>query len=397
MKHLLIIQGKKYISSKRASKISDYSSDYIGQLCRSEKLDCKMVGHTWFVTEESLNDHKKKISSEEYVRARIQNFFPNIKTSSDNDKKISESTAKVLSTGDMPNDRISTARASEISGYTSDYIGQLCRSGKLQCKMIGNSWFVGEKSLRDHQAKISKKKTPSAIVLEDGKSKEFSSVHVSRPLSYFSDSRPLLPTLKTNIVRGFDDGDLFSKEISRKQPSRISKIVSRNSRLFLGQRNIIRRGVVFCLAATIFFAVISGSISILNRNYSSSVSRMSSASIYDAVQTITNALKEVYVAVASVLSPRPQLTVNSTPFTVTESADGKNGSYRGMAVTPGSDSATRDESIKQDIRNSFSDQVDIHPDESKTAGVINPVFRESKGKDFIYVLVPVKDKKTSSP
>jgi hypothetical protein len=43
--------------------------------------------------------------------------------------------------------------------------------------------------------------------------------------------------------------------------------------------------------------------------------------------------------------------------------------------------------------NSFSDEVTIQPDKSGTSGVITPVFKQTDGKDFVYVLVPVKEKK----
>jgi len=46
---------------------------------------------------------------------------------------------------------ISAGRAAEISGYTSDYIGQLCRAGKLDCAMLGRGWFVTEDSLSLHK------------------------------------------------------------------------------------------------------------------------------------------------------------------------------------------------------------------------------------------------------
>ena len=59
MKDNLILEGKNYISAKRAAKIINYAQDYIGQLCRSEKLDCRMVGRSWFVTEESLLAHRQ--------------------------------------------------------------------------------------------------------------------------------------------------------------------------------------------------------------------------------------------------------------------------------------------------------------------------------------------------
>ena len=64
MKENLILQDKNYISAKRAAEIFGYASDYIGQLCRSGKVECKMVGRSWFVTKESLVKHRISVSPE---------------------------------------------------------------------------------------------------------------------------------------------------------------------------------------------------------------------------------------------------------------------------------------------------------------------------------------------
>jgi hypothetical protein len=56
----LFFDKKRYISTKESSKISGYSSDYIGQLCRSGKLDCKRISNTWFIFSDSLDDYIKE-------------------------------------------------------------------------------------------------------------------------------------------------------------------------------------------------------------------------------------------------------------------------------------------------------------------------------------------------
>jgi hypothetical protein len=53
----LKIEDKKFIRSKDASKLSGYAPDYIGQLCRGGKLECKRIGRSWFVEETSLVKH----------------------------------------------------------------------------------------------------------------------------------------------------------------------------------------------------------------------------------------------------------------------------------------------------------------------------------------------------
>ena len=50
-------------------------------------------------------------------------------------------------------DYISLKDAASISGYHSDYIGALVRSGKIQGKKNGNKWTVSESQVRNHFSK----------------------------------------------------------------------------------------------------------------------------------------------------------------------------------------------------------------------------------------------------
>lgn len=45
----LEIKGKKYISSKRASELTGYAKDYVGQLARAKKVPATRVGRAWYV------------------------------------------------------------------------------------------------------------------------------------------------------------------------------------------------------------------------------------------------------------------------------------------------------------------------------------------------------------
>lgn len=46
---------------------------------------------------------------------------------------------------------ISSKRAAEITGYAKDYVGQLCREGKVEATLVGRSWYVLEDSIRAHR------------------------------------------------------------------------------------------------------------------------------------------------------------------------------------------------------------------------------------------------------
>jgi hypothetical protein len=55
----LKFDGQKYISAKVAAQNFGYTSDYVGQLCRSKKVTSRLVGRSWYVLESDLVKHKE--------------------------------------------------------------------------------------------------------------------------------------------------------------------------------------------------------------------------------------------------------------------------------------------------------------------------------------------------
>lgn len=54
----LTIDGKIYLSSKKAAKVTGYAKDYVGQLCREGRVEAKLVGRSWYVYEPSIKEHR---------------------------------------------------------------------------------------------------------------------------------------------------------------------------------------------------------------------------------------------------------------------------------------------------------------------------------------------------
>lgn len=54
----ILIDEKKYVSSKRAAKVTGYAKDYIGQLCREGRVPARLVGRSWYVLESAIHDHR---------------------------------------------------------------------------------------------------------------------------------------------------------------------------------------------------------------------------------------------------------------------------------------------------------------------------------------------------
>lgn len=52
------LDGVRYVKASVAAKKFKYTQDYIGQLCRGKKIDARLVGRTWFVNTDSIDDHR---------------------------------------------------------------------------------------------------------------------------------------------------------------------------------------------------------------------------------------------------------------------------------------------------------------------------------------------------
>jgi len=54
----LTLEGKEFISTKRAAEITGYAKDYIGQLCREGRIESRLIGRNWYILESSVREHR---------------------------------------------------------------------------------------------------------------------------------------------------------------------------------------------------------------------------------------------------------------------------------------------------------------------------------------------------
>lgn len=134
MSDQITLEGKEYISSKRASELSGYTQDYIGQLARRGLIDARRVSGLWHVFFDSLQNYKT--AAEAYKPEP-----PVRKEASDPDSLISFD----------GKDYVSAARAAKITGYHQDYVGQLARSGTIISRQVGSRWYVDREAIVKHK------------------------------------------------------------------------------------------------------------------------------------------------------------------------------------------------------------------------------------------------------
>jgi hypothetical protein len=317
MKDSIILEGKIYISAKRAAKIINYAQDYIGQLCRANKLECKMIGRAWFVTEESLIAHRENSIDSTEERA--------LKIIKDNDLKTRETIKTTLeSEKNAPHNLPALIPVFPILS-------------PLQIPMISG---------------------------------------VS--LKYESEKKSLLPELNKKVPKTFN----LPKNISNLD--NVPFLAQKTSSVSLPSSNN-----TFAVTVVIVLLLLGGLLFM-----TSLPSFEKGKSLTQGEASIVTSVSGFFVRIMQALGFAPK--TNSSFATNNSFSNDSSPSVRdlnGLGIVPSTNSSSGDAVAKAKIINSFSDEVTVHADHSGTAGIITPVFKKTNGNDFVYVLVPVKEKK----
>ncbi len=96
---------------------------------------------------------------------------------------------------------VKASKAAKELGYASDYVGQLCRGGKIAAHLVGRTWYVNKLELSSH--KTEKKRNSRVKAREYAKKtieehrikqkEEGQNIHRNIDISYESDDTDLIP------------------------------------------------------------------------------------------------------------------------------------------------------------------------------------------------------------
>jgi hypothetical protein len=133
MTELLIINGRKMLTSREAAILSGWSQNYLGILCRKGVIPGVRTSAQWLIDEEALLAHLK------------------------------DATAKSAA---LPADRatidgrgmVSARLAAKIARCTQDYVTRLVRESKIVGAQHAGGWFIDEDDLRNFLVEKARRK-----------------------------------------------------------------------------------------------------------------------------------------------------------------------------------------------------------------------------------------------
>lgn len=104
---------------------------------------------------------------------------------------------------------ISSKRAAEITGYAKDYVGQLCREGRVEATLVGRNWYVLESSIRAHRFGADESAVDSS---EDEVADK--KLPTWNPPKYVSEEAPPIPTLERKGINLLADDQQEEQRIA---------------------------------------------------------------------------------------------------------------------------------------------------------------------------------------
>jgi len=238
---------------------------------------------------------------------------------------------------------ISLAEAEKYCSYSQDYLSLRARQGKLKAVKFGRNWVTKKEWLDEYSGKA------------EEYNNDFKVKKVSPPKNL-----PLEPSLSINVLR----------------PQFVLAIAL---------------AVVF-LFAGIFFNKESFKIVIDNISDSSQLAKVGKGNgeilkdyfswigqeYKNANDFLEKKISQSWKMITQFLQKPRKIAAETIIPTLTK---------EGLVVIP---STEKDEGVKKKIKESFSDEVRVEP-EDKSSGIIIPVFREREGEKYLYILVPIQN------
>ncbi len=264
---------------------------------------------------------------------------------------------------------ITATDAARLTGYTNDYVGQLCRAGKVEGRVIGRTRYVCRESLQAYDAESKK-------VVRAGRHR-------------------LGATPKRSIVSEAVNARIAACVPGGKNDTTRLDIVEHAATIAF--RSVVSSvGIALIIVVAVFVPSMSVRVASVfsestSRTINSEMLTASGASLPEVVRAyielgawsthrlishignmFVGAFNNGTIAIRDLMNPQERSVVN-----------------QGMVVVPSTGSAEENAELESRIRNSFSDEVSVVIDDTGNTGTITPVFRSGKEDEYLFVMVPL--------
>ncbi|HEY4482624.1 MAG TPA: hypothetical protein VI953_00415 [Candidatus Paceibacterota bacterium] len=288
---------------------------------------------------------------------------------------------------------ISSKRAATEFGYTNDYVGQLSRSNKISSMMVGRDRFIDYSSIAtyaDRAKQVRSVEIPKPPVVEKAEKVGapgldprhlFVGGAMLVGLLLFFTVTPLGRSGAQNMISLLPQEFAVSTSIDE-QASAISSLGQKSDAIYLGFLSGIDKSLVSLWSAlrdkvlailAPFFGDTTSETKVVVKGVTTIKelpSTTSGLSVED-VRTIATEVANQEIAKTIDYSSRPA------------------GLNTGVVTIPSSGNSQSDAAITQTVKDSFSDQVNVTLDASRSSGIITPVFKNPTDDRYLFVVVPV--------
>lgn len=337
----------KYISLQEATKYCPYSQDYLSLRARQGKLQAIKIGRNWITTKEWIEEYLKKV--EEY-----NNNFKISKTVAppENLPVAEEPFAELLFPKVDEKFPLSKIRFGFVFALAFILIIAGGVFGKESLKIVYEdlSPYIQEINQRFEKEIVQGWEGTNKGVQEIGQAGDFVVEGIAKSVG-------------ESFATVSEDISQFSEDLSR-----------------FGGKAISTTGKV-------------ASFGLAGINQLTEVGQRTSASIFDSIkgigQGIAEGIKGISQGVKNIvldlikdisrLVTKPKEEIPEEPIVPKPAREG-------LVVIP---STEKDEEVKKKIKESFSDEVKVEP-EDEISGIIIPIFREGEGEEYLYILVPLR-------
>ena len=327
-----------YISLRQASKLCEYSQDYLNLLVRKRKLRALKIGRNWVTTSEWLESYLQSVKDGRNKRIKpapitdqslLDRYLPA--------PEISSAVASI--SDDVVGDKIGCPVPQKKSYPVAIFVS--CWAVAFICASFAFSFFPGHDFFANRVGPLSQR-----IFVDAG----LAAVKIpAMAASSLSGAGVRLRVL--DMAKASATGDGLSAAIGKTNSYIKNKLFAFGDYLFHGKTEIIA-----VTEPAVDGVVLQKSIDDLETNMASGGKNR-----FDDFRKEFDAADSVPAALPS--------------------------SQQGVVVVPLAGDAAQ---TREKIKENFSDQVAVKPVDN-TSGIIVPQFKNKQGDDYLYMMVPVKN------